>query len=160
MYRRGLTLRVAGVWDKVVRLSYAPAVFTLQEVYLVLISVRNWVGRRAIVRMKGLCKLEIPVTQSGIEHAIFQLVAQWLKKLRQRVSPSNSTLTLTPTFFGGAFAWRLWIQFSCNFPDSWHEPFILEHVSSNESCSRISQIHTPAFQNWTRIYRVYITLNF
>jgi hypothetical protein len=81
-YRPGQAQRVLGGWDsKISRQSahdggkavrpYAPADFTPpsppQEVFLVLISVRDWVDPRAIMRPEGLNQWRTPVTQSGIE---------------------------------------------------------------------------------------------
>ena len=63
------------------------ATFTLQEVFLVLISVSGWVDPRPVVWLEGLCQWKIPMTLSGIEPVTW-LVTQCLKQLRHCVPPS------------------------------------------------------------------------
>ena len=67
---------------------YAPAAFTAQEKFLVLISVRGWVKTRDLVRPERLCQRKIAVRPSWIEPATFLLVGQYLNQLRHRV-PEN-----------------------------------------------------------------------
>jgi hypothetical protein len=49
-----------------------------QKIFLVIISVRGWIGPRAMVRPEGICQWKNPVTPSGIKIATFRFVAQCL----------------------------------------------------------------------------------
>jgi hypothetical protein len=73
-------------WSHLITHS-VPAAFIPQDIFLVLISVRRRVNRRAIVRPEGSSQRNIPKTSSEIEPPTLQLVLQCLNQLYQHMPP-------------------------------------------------------------------------
>ena len=108
-YRPGQALRVPGGWvsqisrqsvhegSKVVSRTQRPPL-PLQEIFLVLISVRGWVNLRDIVRPEWIWQLKIPMTPSGIKPA---------NLLACRAVPQPTAPQRAPVCFGTVVKYRL-----------------------------------------------------
>jgi hypothetical protein len=92
------SLKKIGTWRWQGCQPYAPAAFTLQELFLVPFSVRGWVMVPPEV---------MSMTPSGIRPATFRLVAQCLNHLHHRVPPhcSHSRGKFHQSASGTYFSW-------------------------------------------------------
>jgi hypothetical protein len=61
-----------------------------QEIFPLLVSVRDRVNPRATGRPEGLCQLKFPMTPSGFETATFRTVVQSLNQVPRLVALENS----------------------------------------------------------------------
>jgi hypothetical protein len=77
---------------KVARLSALRAGrLYLQEILLLLVSVRDLVDTGAIVRQEGVNQRKIAMAPSGIEPPTFRIVAQYLNQTLHRMSNNVKT---------------------------------------------------------------------
>ena len=74
---------------KVVRLSALRTGRLYPQTFLVLVSVRDCVDSRPIVRPEGLCECKIAMTPSETEPATFRLVTRCLNQLNHREFANN-----------------------------------------------------------------------
>jgi len=114
---------------------YATAVFTPQEILLVLISVRGWVDPRAKVRKEGLCQWKVPVTPSGVEPATFWFVAQTLTTVLPRKLKYHCILHINNEYREIKAYFRQVISLSCCFLNT-------IHVRFSKSSRRVNGYHS------------------